>query len=712
MKIEMNYISDSTTLKQVYKAVFLRNLNNPKLSHKITNYLSIKGLLNQHQSLSRSQINNILNRLKYSGFFSRIKVSPVSIYGRNYLVIYFKLNSILRKINVVDSCKLQIPNKYLSYLLSRQMGYPQNFVWINNIIREILFWYFMRGYKWARVILNYTGNNNEELNIKILEGKIYKIKLICVTTKTNNIKYFNSLIMRELHILPNEILNIKQVEAGILGLKSKKILLSCNYNVAYVNNSNLEITVKYRQTEDKETFILSKNWNISDKLYHLLGERLHYLFNNMIRKRFLVYHLPRIENLVHIHLRLYPFIYPVTSLHDMCFNNYIIPNFMYAEEFLNFWSLRRNFFYSTHTFEFKQYIYNLSKYLNNLTIDLQFDKLYPIIHLSYSHNKLQLNKNYQLELVTHLFQDRQKVKINILPTILEKVKYKKLYSNKFIYANGLDLTAKYRLYKSAILLTKIGIVYNWYNEALIYRNYQWQKLNILLNTKGDYSILEEQKVWITKRYLNYILNYKYNTLNIKKTLIAGKLLRINSRHTLALQEQNIQLKHIQKIRSSFHVQYTQVINISKKTLKKLSKYIIIDIEINQLSKKMKYTPTNNHYVSNYFSLIYYHSQHLIVRFCKLYNINLEYHIPFKYNSTLFCNINYFKEFCTPHKTICIITDVATVNGEYLLKHFLYNISLGAGLQINFPIKQLPPLKFRYSITLDKQRKFCVKLFFK
>lgn len=708
----MNYISDSTTLKQVYKAVFLRNLNSPKSSQKIIKYLRIKGLLNQHKSLSRGQINRILNRLKYSGFFSCLKISPVNISGRNYLVIYSKLNSVLRKINVVNSYKLQIPNNYLNYLLSRQIGCPQNFIWINNTMKRILFWYFMRGYKWTRVILNYTGNNNEELNIKILEGEICKTKLICTTIKASNIKYLNSLIMHELHILPNDILNLKQIEAGILRLKSKKILTSCSYNVAYVNYRSLEITVKYRQIEDKETFLLNKSWYISYNFHRFLSKHLSDLFNDIIGKRFLLYYIPQIKNLAYIHLRSYPFIYPLTSLCDLRFNNYIISNFMHTEEFLNFWNLSRSFFYSTHTFEFKQYICNLSKHLNNLTIDLHFDKLCPIIHVSYLHNKLQLNKNHQSELVVHLFQDKQKININILPTVLEKVKYRKLYNNKFVYTNGLDLTTKYRSYKKGILLTKIGIVYNWCHNLLTYRNSQWEKLNTLLNTKSSYSILKDQKVWFSKRYLNYMLNYKYNTLNMKKTLTAGKLLKIKSQHNIVLKEQNTQLKNIPKIHNSFSVQYTQVVNISKKTLKKLSKYIIIDIEISRFNRKMQYTPINNYYVNNYFSLIYYHSQNLVVRFCKFYNLNLEYHIPFKYNSTLFCNINYFKESCATRKKTDIFTDVANINKEHLLKHLLYSISLGAGLQINFPIKQLPPVKFKYSTTLNNQRKFCVKLFFK
>nr|AYR06497.1 hypothetical protein [Rhodogorgon sp.] len=699
---EMNYTSDSIILKQVDKVIFLENLANLKLRSKIIRYLHLTHLLQQRYSLSINKINNILNRLKYSGFFSCIKMSPIKMENKNYIIIHFKLNSILKKIRIINSHKLQIPKKYLKRLFNYQVGYPQNFTWISINIRKILFWYLIRGYKWVRITVDYAGQNNEELNIKILESRIYKIKLSCDTFKGNRTVHLNSIIMHQLQILPNQIPNVKRIEDGISSLKDKKILSSCNYKIIYTSDNKLEITIKYRQTKDKETFVLNKNWFISHKLCCLFHKHLNHLFNYIISKRLSWTYLSCNYNL--INSRLYPFIYPLTSSHDLQFNDYITSNFMQIEEFFKFWNLNRSILSSANDFEFRHYINNLSKNCNNLAIYLQFHELCPVIHINYLYNKFQINKIYQYELIANCFQDKHKVIMSFPPIIVKKAKHNKIHSYNFIYTNGLNVTIKNKSYENLLLLTRIGITNDSYNYSPIYRNYFWNKLNIMLNMKSDHCFFKKQTAWITKSYLNYILNYKYNTLNMKKTLVAGKLLNIRSQHVISLINQEKELNYIKKVHKNLNIRYTHIINISKCIFEKSPNSIIIDIEMNRLNRIIKYTPKNS-----YLTPIYYWSYNLITSFHKSYNINLEYHIPFRYSSTVFFGIDYFRKFHPPYGIINFNTNFLNLDTEYLSAYTLYNVLLGTGLQINLPIKKLPPIRLKYNISVNKIRKFSISL---
>ena len=99
----------------------------------------------------------------------------------------------------------------------------------------------------------------------------------------------------------------------------------------------------------------------------------------------------------------------------------------------------------------------------------------------------------------------------------------------------------------------------------------------------------------------------------------------------------------------------------------------------------------------------------LIKFLKLYKLNLEYHIAVKWYASMFIFFrysqkNYFYGLDNRYLEIDRKTSHAIMNYQKIL------LRSGLGLQINLPVRQIPPLRLEYISNKNKKKIFCVKLY--
>ena len=211
--------------------------------------------------------NKFLYKVNLCGFLNYTQ--RLNIDTNNYVFLDIKTNPIVKSIKVFSSknTQLLIPRQLVFNQFKRQLGLPKNYNLIYKTINNINLWYQYNGFIWSDIkLLNENLLNN--ISIKIDQGNIEKIKLICQSTYKINkdfIDQTNLLVKQELNLCPGNILNLHYLQKGIDKLKKYNIMSSCYYSIKKSDNGLL-IRIEY--CPSNQLFIhYSKNHQLSDYFF-------------------------------------------------------------------------------------------------------------------------------------------------------------------------------------------------------------------------------------------------------------------------------------------------------------------------------------------------------------------------------------------------------------------------------------------------------------
>nr|YP_009243878.1 hypothetical protein Sdur_062 [Sporolithon durum]AMK96120.1 hypothetical protein Sdur_062 [Sporolithon durum] len=365
--------------------ILLQGFDNLYIRKRVIDKIRISSLINYNKELKINDINSIIIKLSLSGFFHYTNTSVKSINNKIYLIINLKLNPIVKNINVINSSKLKIPKNYLKNLLDSYVGYPKNFIYHKQILKQIEFWYLLKGYRWVKVLANYIGPNNQSLNIKILEGKICEYELKCINIIDNiKEKEINHLITKELKIIRDQTLNINNLENGITKLKKQRVILDCNYQIVQ-NNYGLKILIQYKLLKNHyDTYFLNKL-----SLYHI-----HSAFNSLIKNTSFKY---------------INFSYKVYYNFNYLINNLFIDKLVNSTFYKIGLNLEKIYLYSDIVLSqfYKKLLYctyNLNQKQNDLLIKFELNFRKYQISLSYSSSRIYLYNYCDSQASLHIFK--------------------------------------------------------------------------------------------------------------------------------------------------------------------------------------------------------------------------------------------------------------------------------------------------------------------
>jgi len=466
----ISYRKQISNQQNQIKYIYFVGLNNFFFKQKFLRYLHVNTSYLIDQNMKQIYIQNIVNRLRKSGFFYSIQSSILIKNNIEKIIWTFHINPIIKTIKIKNIKKIKIPVNTLINIFNKQVGLPKNYTDISNSLQKIQYWYRMRGFKWITIKLLDTKFTNE-IYIKINEGIIKKNTLICINQKNqyaNN--HLNLLIQKELNIFPKDIINLYRIELGILKLKKNKLISSCNYKITNDENNNIIIVFKYSIHNNRLAYLFSKQ-SILVNFFTL--DWLNILYT--------IFFLP---------------------------SEYVFGLISSLNQYLGF----------------KYYLYHVGIYTNNLIIDIRnINNLFQLNCL-YSHSYIKLYKNLIGNLQINIYNKNYE---------LDSISNNNIYNftkNKFIcnfQSYGCKVSFQHNQLHNLSLIENLLIYSNRYNKRYLniktYNNY-FIYINSFINKK----IIKIAK----QKMINSYIFLKYTTLNLNDQIKSGRLILFHSQHMI------------------------------------------------------------------------------------------------------------------------------------------------------------------------------------
>nr|YP_010902460.1 hypothetical protein REP52_pgp122 [Hypnea nidifica]WCH54315.1 hypothetical protein [Hypnea nidifica] len=629
--------------------IFLKIL--PKYQNKIKKYKS------------KINIEKILEYLKSTGIINRLNYFIININNLKYYIVQFRINRIIKKIEIQNYQNLQIASKLILDILKHQLGTPISYFKVHNITNKIYTWYINNGFSHTYIKLKYN-NKLRSLHIQIFEGKVIANLLICKSKNmlsSNMIKKINTIVIKELGISEQSIFNKKKIDRGIIYLKKIQLLKKCSYKVK----------------KHKQGLLLKVEYSIPINHY---GYIYHHTSNNIMHN-LLLYHFLNHDYSILLPIHFY------TSTKTL---QKFIKEITQINKFYSIYLKYKNNFnktFNSNYIKFNYYLHymNSSYKINFQTInnnpEFEFSILIPYIKI----HKILLNfikfNLYQKIYNAQKIYPKQK---NIIKNIIIK---NKIVSNINIKSQSNFITINQKVFKNFNYKFKYSNIYNLLIEKF---------LHLKINNLKQF-IIQTQKIKkntkILKQKIIFINTYiKYSNLKCKKFLEPGKTLILE---LFFLKPKAIMKKNtLYRNKSNIHIKFKYYQIISLPNYLKVIKKNAFNIYINVNSLIL-----NNHYVNilddiNHKSLqIYFQKRYQRIIKNTLKNLyQIEYHISLNKFFSYYI-FSYFNN--------------KLYNKNKISK---YNYVIGLGIQVNIPIKTLPKIRFEYKINKYDINHYQLRLF--
>lgn len=695
---EVVYVNQNYILKKNIRTIIFKGINNQNLKNKIFRYLNISHLFKQKKQLNFNDFNFIINKLRYSGFFKKIKASHLTFKSKSYLVIQLHLNPILKQIIVRNGNDLKIPLNYLNSILKKQIGYPNslNFIW--RMIETIQSWYFIRGYKWVKVSYNTSSLNLNKLELRILESQISKIEINCVNDIDKSYKkYLRSCILNTLQILPGQNLNFYKIELGIIKLKAQKLILNCNYKIQYTNKNTLKIIIKYRCLEEKISYFFDRSIYFPYYLFDFIYNEAHVAFNYLLKNFRSDFYWKKMI-CTYINLQISPK-YCISN--NTNYYNLILSNFLQVKDILQNSYNKDRFILLKNNLRFKHYVNNLSPILTNFILDIQKYRDRTELIISYKYPVLT-NKIYcENQFLISIFQKLYKFKNSILKVIFEQMNYKRILFVTYYNSYGTEMTFIKNLSSNIYIFNHLSISQDKYKINALYDKNSWKILH-------DFFKLTDKKIKnkfcrINQKFIYYIIEIKSNLLNFKNKLVPSDLWKFSMRLYTPFIVDFQQTNKGKTINHLIIIEYLKIIKFNKNIFNFLVNTAIFNIRIQTFLGSIKQIPINLLNILKDWQVTNNNEVNPNIKIYQCINIDLEYYIYKKYSMYLFLFFNYKQYLNYSNLDYTSYRIYIERRGIYLF---------GTGLQINLPIEQMPIIKIKCEINNNELYRLYTKLYFK
>jgi outer membrane protein assembly factor BamA len=710
---------NSLSVKQIdiSSEIIISGLNNNIVKKKIKDLFGI--IVNSHAYMSRQQIQYLINKLKLSGFFIYVDFNIYYLSTHQVIVIDVISNPILHKVYVLNSQDKLIPSSYLLFLFRLQLGCPKSFTQIHDSINQMIQWYHLRGYYRVNIELedNYASNNI--LVLSIHESKVNKIEIITYIKHSdqkisNNKAFACNLVIKTLNIKLNQALNIRHLDYGISKLKLQKIIVQCNYQMRsnYDETNNIILQLRIEVCDNRFTYIFANKIIIPSHLLQLLEPLIVYtldycLLNNSLASNLFNHTLGLFINNI-----LVPDIYSGNSLiytymtsHDNKPYKLLYRKQIYSVQEIYEWYLTPLMFIAGNNFGFRHYIGNINFNNKRYIVDLQFPETGLYFNLRYENLFINL-LGLTLNLITcSIFQQTYIYTQNNIPILLDQVNSQSFSSqNSIFHQTGLQIKItneinKYFSLKKEFFFKKISKKY-----SILYNNISWKNIDFIADPYCINSLYSSFKqIWLynTQNFLCFQIRLIYdNILGINYPWQNIQLI-FKSIHFMPvmIKKNNQYLNYSNNLK--FKIIYNKNIHLLFNGIKK--QILIAKLEL------ITSLGSNHHFpFSEIFFLLGpnkirgYKEQVLYLPNLKFLVMNLEYHLFCIKNNSFFIFIDYVYNisYTKNYKSIGIL---------YNLDQFNYRLAYGLGLQIQTPIKQIPPLRLEYGFNINNNYCFHLRI---
>lgn len=692
-----SYVDNGST-QHLTCNLILQGISNIELRNKIFTYLNLKHSIYLNNFISLYNFNVIIRKFRDSGFFSYIKVSFISIKSKNNCIVHLSINPLLKKIKIVDLYALRIPKNYLFSLFKKQIGYPKSLKQIYSIVRKIQLWYAIRGYKWIYISVLDEHMNSGELTIKISEAKLEKIHVLCLGNNSQNEVDNKNFIIQELGSHTNQILSTRKIDSSISHLKEKKIISSCHYKVLKNQINNLDIIFTYCKLRDKETYIISGTKHIAKSLYKILHKNFYRFLQEGLAQQ--TYKKSRIKR-GYLFSKLF-------DLQDL--STKIIYQVLQLKVFFETYCFKSSMFYSSHYFQLRHHIHNLYNNYISLLADIRFHVSYPKISICFLSPLFYVTKNRCYYLTIYFFQDIYRISGKFVPSLFKEFAHKNLLLEKSgILIQGIGLIISQNVFVNLRFSKMITINHSLYPYCLVYINNEWHKLKFLLSHFNPSHLCGASFKKSLKQLVKLTFRFTYATANPKNRLIPGQFAFLNLTYFKPIlkyyEKVNFRKSYIQQL----NFKYTQVVSLPLFFYSAKPNILIVQPEV-MLYKSNHYLYFNNENRENLESnKMKIYSEPFFTSVSNVCKAHLEYHVPIQYNASIFSFITYLSNMC-----------LYDLNSQFLLvetrlyrnSFHYYKVTLksGIGLQVNLPIKQIPPIRLEYKFSKNKKLSFRVRLY--
>jgi Omp85 superfamily domain len=710
-----NYVS----VKQIdiSSEIIISGLNNNILKKKVKDLFGT--VIHPRAYMHRKQIQYIINKLKLSGYFTYVDFNIYYLSTNQIIIIDLIPNPILNRVYVLNYQDKLIPSSYILFLFRSQLGYPKSFAQIHNSINQMMNWYHLRGYYRVNIRLEDNNTRNNIITLSIHEAKVSRIEMITYTKhisqKNNKDKaiLFN-LIIETLNIKLNQALNIKHLDHGVSKLKLQKIIVQCNYQIISNNDTahNVILQLRIEVCNNKFTYIFANKIIISS---NLLESLVTYTFDYLLLNNSLASYLFNCTQGLSIN-NISPNLYHGNSLiytEMASFDNrpykLLYQKPISSSQEIHEWYLAPLLFITGNNFGFRHYIGNINFSNKRYILDLQFPETGLYFDFRYEHSLMSI-LGFTLNLLTcSLFQHTYIYNHSNIPIPLDQISKQFLSSqNSIFYQTGIQIKVKHEMNKyffcsKEFFLKKIAKKY-----SILHNNISWQNIYVLTDSyliNNLYSSFKQ--LWLSniQKFLCFQVRFVYDNISSINYPWKNIQLIFKSIHFIP-----VMIKKNNKYLNRY-LNYSHNLNL-KMIHKKNIHVFFVGIKRQIFIYKLEFVTSlgsKHHFpFSEIFFLLGpdrmrgYTEQVFYLPDLKFVIINLEYHLFFVKNNSLFTFIDYVYD-------ISYTRNDNSMGILYNLDQFNYRLAYGLGLQIQTPIKQIPPLRLEYGFNIKNNYCFHLRI---
>nr|YP_010336482.1 hypothetical protein MW428_pgp010 [Goniotrichopsis reniformis]UNJ14888.1 hypothetical protein [Goniotrichopsis reniformis] len=477
----------SQFLDDKYHRVSIKNISNIYVFNKLNTSFGLNTIENDQVSNARKSITLLINRLRYSGYFSKINLRSYTYKRTIIFSLDLELNNILTEIEFINTQNLLIPKEELDLFTYELIGYPTSLTQLKLLSQKIKHWYFCRGFRWIEININTQNNNICKIYYLIIEGVLDKITYkLCplvghdIDTATPLHRFVptdfvNSILKRYLEI--GAMPTFFNIEKAMHTLKDTRFFYNFYYDVDFNRiNQNIEIIiyfVPYRDYEIQATLdkIIQKM-----SVTNIYEERINELINDIyirhsrlsLNKLFLTsnYDIQSINKLI------FRYIYGNENKYilNKVLMNFDIQNSLYNIELGLDENFHLNQYHSQiYFFEDLRYLKTNLDFINFTFKERDSSSEYD---LSYD-TPLNINKKVFFPLATRIFDNITKVKSeNHIFKLHNTVSNKRIIKSYYEFRKqGVDFLFKRKFKDTKNLNSTLGLRISSYNQINFLRNH-------------------------------------------------------------------------------------------------------------------------------------------------------------------------------------------------------------------------------------------------
>nr|YP_010337607.1 hypothetical protein MW560_pgp039 [Dixoniella grisea]UNJ17192.1 hypothetical protein [Dixoniella grisea] len=580
----------------------------------------------------------------------------------------------LSHICIITNEPYVIPSIIFKNIFKTQLGLPKNLQKIQTAINMLIDYYDSLGYKWVIIKIDENSFNTNKLILRIYQGQIEKIDIKYIPNNIyDNSVFRNSFLLTLLQIKENLPLNTEQLDKRIAYFKSMKLIENIFYDVVQLSNHKLNIILTIYRLPDNNIYILYQNYgfiSILDKLSYGLK------FINLNPSW--IYHF----NLI--------------ACHTFYTHNNIPDNFEFLDQD---WYV----FYVKY-FGFQYYLRSLSAY-NSLLLNLQYTDSFSVIKIGYQYPWYNIKSNSI---------------IYVYATMVHQQAYIYHYISRFLYNPKIPifnfLFYKFIIYSNNLSNLYINITYQikqiiWINVSHIYNpilSYLIQNYKInFISIHNKYSLYYNLISETIQNLSIFSINLSSNNLDNTNTPLNGSYTQFLYVNYLNIQNQFKKI-YLRYAKQAYHIFFYQDIVHFKLQFKKQIHRFMIHFYASLNYGSSQFLPLNNRIIINHlFNLrSYFNKPHIFDPY--LWNIEIEYIFFTSYIFLFYTFIEYKTAISSKLDLIITNTNSYTMPSK-LGNHMHTVISLGFGIKIHIPFREIPYVYLEYIIYGPNQYKLYLRL---